>query len=93
MHLNALSLMGWLGRGRAGRTALSTSKAERAATWASCRYFNNDPDRLELEIKGLTTLSSARASVRADDGICARHDRLTSRCSWCRNHSGIATLA
>jgi hypothetical protein len=91
--MNALSLMGWLGRGRAGPMAFSTSKAERSATCASCRYFNNGPDRLELEIKGLATLSSARASVRADDGICARHDRLTGRCSWCHDHSGIATLA
>jgi hypothetical protein len=92
MRLN-LSLMGWFSRGRVGPTAFAKSKAERSTTCASCRHFNNDPDRLEAEIKGLAAFSSARASVRADDGTCARHDRLTSRRSGCRDHSHMATLA
>jgi len=93
MRLNALSLRGWLGRRKAGPTAFSTSKVERSATCGSCRHFNNDPGRLEREIKGLAALSSARASVRADDGICALHDRLAGRRFRCHHHSGIATLS
>jgi hypothetical protein len=41
----------------------------------SCRDFRNDPAYLEAAIPGLTCLSSGSASVRADDGLCLRHDR------------------
>jgi hypothetical protein len=49
----------------------------------SCVYFRNDPAYLETAFGGLTSLSSAYASVRADDGICRRHDRYLSASSWC----------
>jgi hypothetical protein len=52
------------------------------ATCRSCVHFDNDPGRLEQAIHGLNTLSSAYASVRADDGLCARHDRYV-RASFC----------
>jgi hypothetical protein len=41
----------------------------------ACRHFRNDPAYLEAAIPGLSSLSSAAASVRADDGLCLRHDR------------------
>ncbi len=39
-----------------------------------CRHFRNDPDYLEKTFKGLNCLSSGRASVRKDDGICQHHE-------------------
>jgi hypothetical protein len=35
-----------------------------------CTHFNNSPEYLEFIFKGLTTLGSAHASVRKQDGIC-----------------------
>jgi hypothetical protein len=54
-----------------------------AGKCATCAHFRNDPDFLEKEIPGLATMSSAHASVRADDGICALHDRYLSARSSC----------
>lgn len=39
-----------------------------------CEHFRNSPEYLEAVYKGLTTLSSAYASVRSEDGICVLHD-------------------
>ncbi len=36
----------------------------------SCRHFIDDPEALEDELKGLTILSSAYGSTRANAGIC-----------------------
>jgi hypothetical protein len=41
----------------------------------NCTHFRNDPAWLEQAIPGLTSLSSGDASVRAEDGLCLRHDR------------------
>jgi hypothetical protein len=41
----------------------------------ACRHFRNDPAYLEAAIPGLECLSSGAASVRADHGLCPRHDR------------------
>jgi hypothetical protein len=41
----------------------------------TCRHFRNDSTYLEIAIPGLSSLSSGSASVRADDGLCLRHDR------------------
>ena len=41
-----------------------------------CRHFCTDPGRLEAEIPGLATLSSAHAAVRANDGLCLAYSRL-----------------
>jgi hypothetical protein len=35
-----------------------------------CIHFRNSPEFLESLYKGLTTLGSARGSVRCEDGIC-----------------------
>jgi hypothetical protein len=44
----------------------------------SCVHFCNDPAFLERAMPGLTSFSSAHASVRGDDGLCRRHDRYLS---------------
>jgi hypothetical protein len=49
----------------------------------SCGYFRNDAAYLEAAIPGLSSLSSAAASVRADDGLCLRHDRYLSARASC----------
>jgi hypothetical protein len=38
---------------------------------------------MEAQIPGLSSLSSAYASVRADDGICVRDGRIQNSRSWC----------
>jgi hypothetical protein len=51
----------------------------------SCRHFRNDAAYLEAAIPGLASLSSASASVRADDGLCLLRDRyLSARASCAR---------
>jgi len=40
------------------------------STCRDCKYFNDDPQYLERELKGLTILSSAYGSTRANAGIC-----------------------
>jgi hypothetical protein len=49
----------------------------------ACRHFRNDADYLETAFAGLSSLSSAYGSVRADDGICLRHQRYLSARSSC----------
>lgn len=48
----------------------------------TCIHFRNDASYLEAAFAGLTSLSSAQSSTRADDGICVHHDRyLGARCT------------
>ncbi len=54
-----------------------------------CRHFRNDPEYLEGAIKGLSALSSASASVRADDGLCLFHDRYFSAESSCADFAPL----
>jgi hypothetical protein len=49
----------------------------------NCGYFHNDPQFLETAIKGLNAMSSAWGSVRAEDGLCQRHDRYLTADSGC----------
>jgi hypothetical protein len=46
-------------------------------------YFRNDAAFLERALPGLATLSSGYASVRSDDGLCARHDRYVGARAAC----------
>jgi hypothetical protein len=55
------------------------------AVCANCRHFRNDAMFMEDAIPGLKCLSSGYASVRADDGICLMHGRLTGIRSGCRD--------
>ena len=53
----------------------------------ACVHFRNDAKFLEAAFSGLTSLSSGFGSVRADDGICLRHDRYLSAWSFCAEFS------
>jgi hypothetical protein len=44
--------------------------SEPGLSCTSCRHFIDDPEVLEDELKGLTILSSAYGSTRANAGIC-----------------------
>lgn len=48
-----------------------------------CVHFENRASALEAALPGLDILSSAHASVRADDGICAFHARYVAASSIC----------
>jgi hypothetical protein len=56
-------------------------------TCGDCAHFVDEPARIEALIPGLTALGSARASVRADDGICAVHDRVVTARDCCDRFS------
>ncbi len=50
-----------------------------------CKFFNNEPDQVEQAFPGLTALSSAYASVRADAGICSRHEIFLAPWAQCQD--------
>jgi hypothetical protein len=58
-----------------------------------CRHFNPAPADIEAAFPGLWSLSSAYASVRADDGICAVHDRYVAASSVCAVYDAAAGSA
>jgi hypothetical protein len=62
-------------------------------TWAgkcaTCAHFRNEPDYLEKEIPGFASMSSAHASIRADDGICTLHDRYLSARASCSGYQAL----
>ena len=60
-----------------------------AASCEDCRHFNGRPLDIEAALPGLSSLSSAYAAVRADDGICAAHDRYVAASSICTLYSGV----
>ena len=49
----------------------------------TCKHFKHAPAELEAALPGLSSLSSAYAAVRADDGICAVHQRYVTSTSVC----------
>jgi hypothetical protein len=49
----------------------------------NCGYFRNDRAYLEAAMPGLASMSSGDASVRADDGLCLRHDLYLSARASC----------
>jgi hypothetical protein len=53
----------------------------------NCRHFRNSPRYLESVYKGLTSLSSAYASVRKDDGICVERDLYLSASACCERYA------
>jgi hypothetical protein len=62
-----------------------TASAPQVEHCRDCRHFRNDPGYLEGAFPGLASLSSGYASVRANDGICLRHDRYLAASSSCRD--------
>jgi hypothetical protein len=57
-----------------------------APSCAGCRHFNDSPLAIEAAFPGLSSLSSAYAAVRSDDGLCAAHDRYVAASSVCAVH-------
>jgi hypothetical protein len=54
---------------------------------AACRHFNGQPLDIEAALPGLSSLSSAYAAVRSDDGLCALHDRYVGASSLCAGYA------
>jgi len=52
-----------------------------------CRHFTAAAADLEAAFPGLTSLGSAYAAVRADDGLCARHERYVGADSSCAGYA------
>ncbi|HLI22509.1 MAG TPA: hypothetical protein VKV32_15400 [Stellaceae bacterium] len=49
----------------------------------ACVHFCNNPAYLESVFSGMTALSSAWGSTRAEDGLCLKHDRYLSADAGC----------
>jgi hypothetical protein len=60
----------------------------RAGGCQGCRHFANDPAVIEAALPGLAILSSAHASVRGGDGLCAHHGRLVDGSMRCALFAG-----
>jgi hypothetical protein len=46
-------------------------------------HFERDPAKIEAAIPGLRSMGSGFASVRANDGLCRKHERYLSAQSSC----------
>jgi hypothetical protein len=70
------------------RQKLAEHRARQADARAcrTCRHFEQQPGVIESMLPGLSALSSAHASVRAEDGICALRDRYAAESSSCDFH-------
>jgi hypothetical protein len=62
---------------------LRRAKEAKIAPCFGCRHFVNDPKQIEASIPGLSALSSAYASVRAEAGLCLRLDLFLSPRAEC----------
>jgi hypothetical protein len=62
--------------------------APRLKSCLHCRRFNHSPAALEAALPGLSSLSSAYAAVRANDGLCGVHQRYVTAESTCPQFSG-----
>jgi hypothetical protein len=51
-----------------------------------CSQFSSAPLDIEAALPGLASLSSGYAAVRANDGLCARHDRYVAASSICAQY-------
>ena len=60
------------------------------AVCGRCVYFENDPAALEQAFPGLTSMGSGYASVRAEDGLCRRHDLYLSAHDHCASFVAAA---
>ncbi len=66
---------------------LRGARSRQRETCFSCIYFCDDPTMLEQALPGLAVLSSGSASVRAQDGLCLRHDLLINGRRRCTDFS------
>lgn len=62
-------------------------------TCENCRHFRNDAGFLENALAGLASLSSAHASVRTDDGLCAHHARYVGAQASCADFAARLTTS
>ncbi len=56
-------------------------------TCRNCRHFTDAAAVLEAAMPGLSSLSSAYATVRSGDGICGLHERYIAATCTCGSHS------
>jgi hypothetical protein len=54
-----------------------------SASCRQCKHFQNSAKQLEAALPGLSSLGSAYAAVRCDDGICAVHERYVAASGVC----------
>jgi hypothetical protein len=57
-----------------------------APSCLDCSQFISAPRDIEAALPGLASLSSGYAAVRANDGLCARHDRYVAGSSICAQY-------
>ena len=69
------------------RAALARNDNARP-TCFGCAHFHNDTETIQRVLPGISSFSSAHASVRADDGLCARHDTLINGRGSCADFLG-----
>ena len=62
-----------------------------ASSCRHCVHFVNDPEKLEAAMPGIIIMSSAYGSVRAEDGLCRRHDRYVRASFGCDEFRGVET--
>jgi hypothetical protein len=85
-----------LGHALFGSRADAATAAPRGETCFACIHFRNDAATLTAALPGLSVFSSFHASVRADDGLCLRHDRFINggrRCAQFAPRSSRAPAA
>jgi hypothetical protein len=63
---------------------------QNVAECCRCADFRNGAADLEQALPGLASLSSGNASVRTDDGLCLRYDRLVTRRTSCPSFTPAA---
>lgn len=54
-----------------------------------CDHFSTDPALLERELPGLAVFSSAAAAIRADDGLCLKHNRIINGQRRCASFTTV----
>jgi hypothetical protein len=59
----------------------------------ACAHFRNSPAFLESVFPGMTAMSSAWGSTRAEDGICLKHDRYLSADFGCAAFTPVPARA
>jgi len=66
---------------------IQTSRDQSLEHCGNCKFFNNQPQKMEEEFAGLTTLSSGYGSVRHQDGICNKIKRYLSFYDSCSGYA------
>jgi hypothetical protein len=52
-----------------------------------CVHFSQDAPAIEAALLNLTSLSSAYAAVRSNDGLCGVHERYVAASSVCDSYT------